>query len=87
MNPLLRQAGLLPAFGILLGLHSASYAQQSSETLELYSRSAELMGVEFRISLYADSETKAAEACEKAFARISQIESRLSNYQADSEVN
>ncbi len=87
MNPLLRKNSLLSAIGVLLGLHSAVFAQQENEPPQLYSRSAELMGVEFRISLYSDSEARATEACEKAFARISQIESRLSNYQADSEVN
>lgn len=63
-------------------------AQPSSvkSELKLYSESAELMGVKFSIALYASSEKVAKDACRQAFLRISEIESKLSNYQADSEI-
>ncbi len=78
---------LLMVVGLLLSAITA-HAQQDggSGTVQLYSETAELMGVEFSISLYAPSETIAREAIYKAFSRITELESCLSNYQADSEI-
>ncbi len=73
----------------LFCLPSLASAQQSlpEQELGLFTESAELMGVQFTISLYAPSQQVASQACQQAFERISEIETRLSNYQADSEVN
>ncbi|MAT12448.1 MAG: hypothetical protein CMM02_15750 [Rhodopirellula sp.] len=74
--------------GLLLPSFTAHAQQDGDSTIErLYSETAELMGVEFSISLYAPSETIAREAIHQAFSRITEIESCLSNYQADSEIS
>jgi FAD:protein FMN transferase len=45
------------------------------------------MGVETRIVLYAGAEERAAEAARAAFARVAVLDSLLSDYRADSELN
>ena len=46
-----------------------------------------LMGVEFKIVLFADSETGASEAAEKAFAEIQSFDDALSDYKSGSEMS
>ena len=52
-----------------------------------FSKTAYLMGVQFRIDLYADNEAIADEAFTAGFARIDELEQCLSNYRADSELS
>jgi len=52
-----------------------------------FSKTAYLMGVQFRIDLYADTETHAEEAFTAGFSRINELEQCLSNYRADSELS
>ncbi|MBA62276.1 MAG: hypothetical protein CMJ76_07905 [Planctomycetaceae bacterium] len=84
----LKTGGAIFAAGLFMLTAVTANAQQNIQSgkLQSYSKTAELMGVEFTISLYAPSEKIAEDACYKAFARISEIETRLSNYQADSEI-
>ncbi len=55
-------------------------------TLRRFEYSRVEMAVEISIVLYADDETKAAEAAEAAFDRIGQLNDILSDYHADSEL-
>ena len=84
----LKSATQFFSFAVVLLEVTALLAQSSSvnRELKLYSESAELMGVKFSIALYAPTEKVAQDACRRAFMRISEIEGKLSNYQADSEI-
>ena len=75
---------MIMAIGVGFGESGLLEAQDQQQ---LFTKSAELMGVQFRISLYADNEKQADSACNLAFARIAELESKLSNYQDDSELN
>jgi len=55
--------------------------------LQRFSRSEYLMGVEFRIDLYARSEMDATRAFKVAFSRIADLEQCMSNYRVDSELS
>ncbi len=44
------------------------------------------MGVKFKISLYASDESTANQAVRAAFARVAEVDSRMSDYRADSEL-
>lgn len=57
-----------------------------SKPLKLHSYKAVKMGVDFRIDLYAESEEMAEQAASKAFDRIEQINSVMSDYIVDSEL-
>lgn len=57
-----------------------------SKPLKLHSYKAVKMGVDFRIDLYAKSEEMAEQAASKAFDRIEQINSVMSDYIVDSEL-
>ena len=57
------------------------------EPLKRYAFSEPHMGMPFEIALYAASEDAATKAAKAAFARIKEIDERLSDYNADSELN
>lgn len=57
-----------------------------TKNLQLYSYSAKKMGVDFRIDLFAEDETAARHAVEKAFKRIDDINAKMSDYIVDSEL-
>lgn len=44
------------------------------------------MGVDTRIVVYASSEAQALRACQRAYARISELEEKMSDYRPDSEL-
>ena len=56
------------------------------QQVNLFSFSARKMGVDFRIDLYAESKDLAETAVKKAFARIDDINSKMSDYIVDSEL-
>ena len=57
-----------------------------SHELKLFSYSAQKMGVDFRIDLFASDEQTAVAAVEKAFKRIDEINSKMSDYIVNSEL-
>jgi thiamine biosynthesis lipoprotein len=61
-------------------------ALAADEKLERYSQRAVHMGVEFEVVLYAPSEAAAKEAMTAAFARVAELDKRLSDYDAESEL-
>ncbi len=67
---------------LYLSLAPALLAQspQRYEYAELH------MGVQVRLTVYADSQEKAEDGCTKAFARIAQLEDVMSDYRPTSEV-
>ncbi len=58
----------------------------TTQDLHLYSYAAQKMGVDFRIDLFAKDESLAVNAVEKAFKRIDDINSKMSDYIVDSEL-
>ncbi len=58
----------------------------SSRQLNLYSFTTQLMGVDFRIDLYAESHDEARKSVELAFNRIKEIDNCMSDYIVDSEL-
>src|SRR5689334_11105469 len=58
-------------------------AEQSAR----YSQRAVHMGVEFEIVLYAPSEAAAKKAMTAAFARVAELDKRLSDYDPESELS
>jgi thiamine biosynthesis lipoprotein len=62
-------------------------AAYSAPELQRFSQSEYLMGVKFRIDLYARSEMDATRAFEVTFSRIADLEQCMSNYRADSELS
>jgi thiamine biosynthesis lipoprotein len=65
---------------------TAAFGDVESE-LQRFSRTAHLMGVDFRIDLYARSRMDADRAFKTAFTRIADLERCMSNYRADSELS
>jgi thiamine biosynthesis lipoprotein len=58
-----------------------------AEELQRFSRSELHMGVEFEVVLYAKDAAEAEAAIGKAMARIAELDKRLSDYEADSELS
>lgn len=88
MKKLMLRLNLWLVFVILvetIGITGA--AANSVPELQRFSQSEYLMGVEFRIDLYARSEMDAARAFKVAFTRIADLEQCMSNYRADSELS
>ncbi len=91
---LLALVSILVVFGLTDFLASSAYGQSSSKTTEKtapdnlmrFEFARPIMGVEFKIALYADSEDSAAAASEKAFAEIQSFDEALSDYKSNSEV-
>ncbi len=63
----------------------SSYAQ--SETLTRFTLSRYIMGVDARLVVYAKDQTSAESACIAAFERMSELDSIMSDYQKESELN
>ena len=74
----------LLVFFVLTGFVSTCGA---FDELSRFEGTKKCMGVEFKIVVYADTAENASKAIEAAYERIEQIESRLSDYRASSEVN
>lgn len=64
-----------------------SLATAGAEEVSRYEFSQPHMGTMFRLQLYAGSREKAEEAAAAALTRVSDLDSRLSDYQADSELS
>ena len=78
---------LFVALLVIFVLPSFASTCAALEDLSRYEGSKKCMGVEFKIVVYANTRASATTAIEAAFERIDQIESRLSDYRASSEVN
>ena len=83
---------LLSLFGFLVlgvtsGITRASASGSVAPELQRFSRTEYLMGVDFRIDLFARSRMDAGRAFEAAFSRIADLEQCMSNYRADSELS
>jgi FAD:protein FMN transferase len=63
-----------------------SRATPRRPTLQRYEFTQPHMGTTFRIVLYADDRARAERASEAAFARVAELDRRLSDYRADSEL-
>lgn len=59
----------------------------AEETLKRYERSENHMGTTFALRFYASSERVANQAATEAFARIGELDDRLSDYKSNSELN
>jgi thiamine biosynthesis lipoprotein len=70
-----------------LGITHVSASGSVTPELQRFSRTEYLMGVDFRIDLYARSEMEAGGAFKAAFSRIADLEQCMSNYRADSELS
>lgn len=70
---------------VFLAVFPASGVGQEVEQ-ERFEYDRPLMGVEFKIVLFADSEKAASEAAEKAFAEIQFFDDALSDYKSGSEI-
>ena len=78
---------VLLAVMVTVGTTHAPTSTGVEPELQRFSRTAYLMGVDFRIDLYARSEMQASRAFAAAFSRIADLEQCMSNYRADSELN
>lgn len=74
----------LPVLSFLLLLFPGRIKAQE---LSRYTYAHYQMGTQFRIILYADTEAKAEELAEQAFARLDQLNQQLSDYLPESELN
>ncbi len=78
---------LFLVFVVTTGITPASASGSFAPELQRFSRTEYLMGVDFRIDLYARSEMDADRAFKSAFSRIADLEQCMSNYRADSELS
>ena len=62
-------------------------ATSADEKVERYSQGGVHMGVEFEVVLYAPSEAAAKKAMTAAFARVAELDKRLSDYDPESELS
>ncbi len=87
--PTALQRHIRSRLGLLLGkaLLLISASSTASEPLQRFEFSESQMGVPFRIVLYAASEAAANPAAAAAFARIAELNQKLSNYETDSELS
>jgi FAD:protein FMN transferase len=74
-------------WGLCLGLWSSARADAVDGSLARYESSQPQMGVPFKIILYAPDSASANRAFEAAFARISELNRVLSDYDSDSELS
>jgi len=72
--------------GRVAGLPSAARSGTESSREERFEFAGPHMGTVVRITLYARGEQEAARASASAFARIAQLDARLSDYRDDSEL-
>ncbi len=85
-----RRDGHFAAWGwawIILGLGCFCAAGDQRETLARYEFQRPEMGMLFRLVLYAADSTNAARAADAAFQRIEQLNSIMSDYDAESELS
>jgi thiamine biosynthesis lipoprotein len=68
-------------------LACCALACSAEEKVERFSQRAVHMGVEFEIVLYAPDESVAKKAITAAFARVAELDKRLSDYDAESELS
>lgn len=81
---------MLDAYRLLsavVGMLVLGTAEIGAEELQRFSRSELHMGVEFEVVLYAKDAVAAEAAIGKAMARIAELNKRLSDYEADSELS
>lgn len=71
--------------GLLIALLPLMTA--AAEDLKRFSQTAPHMGVEFEIVVYSPTEEQAKSAFTKAFARISELDQKLSDYSLESELS
>src|SRR2546426_12779510 len=71
---------LLAVTGYPIGVSAAHLSLTRCEFTQVH------MGTEFKIVLYADDQSKGAEAAAAAFERIAQLDAALSDYRPDSEL-
>ena len=81
---MLRRSGLVLA---CLAWSQIAVAGEKQEQLQRFSRTSLHMGVEFQIVLYAANEEKAEVALDRAFARIAELDKKLSDYDPESELS
>ena len=74
-------------FSLVFFLCSVLASSASKPETQLYSFKSRHMGVDFRIDLFAADSKKAQSAANAAFARISKIDSVMSDYKVDSELS
>lgn len=74
-------------FAVALGLVATSSVAAPSDALTRYSYTQYHMGVDARLVVYAPNQTTAEDACAAAFARIAALDSIMSDYRRDSELN
>lgn len=80
--------GLFAAAAVWGGAAPAVQEAATPEpSLQRYGFKSAHMGTLFEMSLYATNQAAAEWAAEKAFRRITELDGRLSDYQADSELN
>ncbi|MCU0876195.1 MAG: FAD:protein FMN transferase [Pirellulaceae bacterium] len=72
---------------LLAGPSSLSTGAEEHETLLQFRRAEMHMGVEFEVILYAPSDAKGNIALDQAFARISELDKKLSDYDPSSELS
>ena len=73
-------------FGLFFFCLQPSVGLGQQVELQRFEFTRPLMGVEFKIVLYAESETVAADAAEEAFAEIQLFDASLSDYKSGSEI-
>jgi thiamine biosynthesis lipoprotein len=76
----------LLALTLALICSTSAFAAQRSSVLSRYEFSEPHMGTTFRVVLYAPDKDSAERAQAAAFARIADLDARLSDYRADSEL-
>ncbi|GAB5520179.1 MAG: hypothetical protein RhofKO_24300 [Rhodothermales bacterium] len=77
---------LIPFLALWLWLGGEGVLAQSATPLQRYAFSEPLMGTTFRVVVYAPDSLHAATATEAVWARMRNLNQRLSNYIADSEL-
>ncbi len=80
--------GLLMLLNVLSAWWVVGVVGRAAEAgIKRYERRERHMGTEFEITLYAEDDEVARQAWEAAFARIGQLDDRLSNYRSASELS
>lgn len=80
-------ASLLLVVGAAASRPFASDATPQADPLLRFTYTQVHMGIDARLTVYARSKEAAEEACSKAFERIAELDSIMSDYRRDSELN
>jgi FAD:protein FMN transferase len=87
VRPMCRARGEAARLGPALLQHSLAFALHAGESLSRFEYTEYHMGVDVRIVVYAPDKPHAEAACTAAFERIAELDTTMSDYRVDSELN